>query len=118
MCALCDKCATQACSCCPRALCEQHQVREALNQHAPVFGGDCAMYICPSCQDRLRVMASHMHHRILGQFDMMPQELYTASGDRVSMYVPKTVDPPLSAKDFSTQCYLEDLKAFRKQVFW
>ena len=119
MCALCDKGATQACSCCPRGLCEQHQITEALNQHAPVFVGDCAMYICLICQDRpARMMASHMHHKIIGQFNMMPQELYTASGDRVSMYVPKTVEPPLSAREFSTRCYLEDFRAFTEQVPW
>ena len=84
-----------------------------MNDSAPVFVNDCAMYICHICQARpARVMASCVHIGILNQFDMTQQELYTASGHHVSMYVARTADPPLSARAFSTQCFLKDLDAF------
>ena len=48
-----------------------------------------AMYICHFCQhNAARVASSHIHSGIMSKFDMIPQELYTASGEMVSMYKP------------------------------
>ena len=114
---MCEKQAMQACSCCPRALCEDHRTKEAQSLSTPVFVSDCAMYICHICQhNTARVASSHIHHGIMNQFDMIPQELYTASGEMVSMYTPKQTGPAVDARTFSTNCFNEDLAMFKAQV--
>ena len=116
-CDVCEKQATQACSCCPRALCEDHKVNEAWNLSAPVFFSDCAMYICHFCQhNAARVASSHIHSGIMSKFDMIPQELYTASGEMVSMYKPKQEGPAVDVRTFSTDCFNKDPITFKTQV--
>ena len=114
---MCEKQATQACSCCHRALCEDHKVKEACNLFAPVFFGDCAMYICYFCQhNAARVASSHIHSGIMSKFDLIPQELYTASCEMVSMYKSKQEGPAVDARTFSTDCFNKDLITFNIQV--
>ena len=113
----CEKNATQACSCCPRALCDAHTVKEAQNLSTPVFVSDCAMYICHLCQhNTARVASSNIHYGIMSKFDMIPQELYIASGEMVSMYKPKQTGPAVDARTFSTDCFNDDLTLFKTQV--
>ena len=45
----------------------------------------------------------------LSEFDMIPQELYTASGEMVSMYKSKQEGPAVNAGTFCTDCFNKDL---------
>ena len=75
------------------------------------------MYICCFCQhNTARVASTHMHHGIMSEFAMIPQELYTASGEMVSMYKSKQGGPAVDARTFSTDCFEKDLTTFRTQV--
>jgi len=76
----------------------------------------CQMFICSFCQHNTpRVMASHTHHSILGTDNMIAQELYTASGKWVSMYIAGP-GPALSARAFSARCFQQDLNDYRSKV--
>lgn len=113
---MCDKKPVQACSCCPKAFCSDHIVSEAVNADHPIcHSGGCQMFICNFCQyNPERVNASYLHLVCLSQ-GCYPQELYTASGLWLSMYM-KGGGPPLSARDFSAQCFQQDLAAFEEKV--
>ena len=63
-----------------------------------------------------RIAASKQHHYVLDQLEMVAQDLYTAAGEWVSKYRPKKEGAVVSAKTFSTQCFLEDSAAYRTQV--
>ncbi|DBA82208.1 TPA: hypothetical protein ACH3X1_007190 [Trebouxia sp. C0004] len=66
------------------------------------------------CQhNEQRVAASHIHAQVLAE-GWLPQELYTASGDWVSMYV-KNTETQMTAKEFSARCFRADLTAFAQQ---
>ena len=112
---MCAKEPIQACSCCPKSFCPDHAVAEARNAMHPIIYGRCEMFICNFCQynsDRIR--ASHVHTTCLQQ-NCYSQELFTASGVWVSMYL-KNPGPPLTAKAFSEQCFRQDLVDFEQKV--
>ena len=113
-CSLCEQPTVQTCSCCPQSFCLQHQMKEALGV---IVIGDCHMFVCHFCHlHPHRIAASNMHHHILDQFDMVAQELYTAVGEWVSKYRPKAEGAVVSARTFSTKCFLEDIASYRAQV--
>ena len=112
---MCSKKPIQACSCCPKAFCADHAVSEARNAKHPITYSKCEMFICNFCQyNSDRIQASHIHIDCLEQ-GCYSQELFTANGLWLSMYL-KNPGPPLSAKDFSAQCFRQDLADFEQKV--
>ena len=105
----------QACSCCPKSFCTDHAVAEAHNAMHPISYGKCEMFICNFCQyNSDRIGASHVHTACLQQ-NCYSQELFTANGLWLSMYL-KNPGPPLTAKAFSAQCFKQDLVDFEQKV--
>lgn len=114
---MCDEQPVQACACCPKGFCQQHAVQEASNVSDPVFddSGRCELVICNYCQQNTaRIQASYMHDIVTSAWGYHAQELYTASGLWLSMYTKQA--ELLSARDFSTQCYRQDMARFEQEV--
>lgn len=113
---MCEQRPVQACSCCPKAFCASHAVSEAYNaQHPIVNSGGCQMFVCNFCNyNPDRIKASYVHAFCLDQ-DCYPQDLFTADGLWVSKYLKNPV-PPLSAVEFTAQCYVRDLTTFEYKV--
>ena len=113
---MCNKKPIQACSCCPKAFCPDHVVCEAVNAEHPIsHSGGCQMFICNFCQlNPNRVNASYLHIGCLSQ-GCFPQQLFTASGLWLSMYL-KGRGPPLTAHEFSARCFKRDLADFEQKV--
>lgn len=115
VCCMCANQPIQACSCCPKGFCADHAVSEAHNAMHPISYGKCEMFICNFCQyNSDRIQASHTHAACLNQ-DCYPQELFTADGLWLSMYL-KNPGPPLTVDDFCAQCYRRDLAVFEQKV--
>ena len=113
---MCNKKPIQACSCCPKAFCPDHVVSETANAEHPIsHSGGCQVFICNFCQlNPNRVNASYLHVGWLSQ-GCFPQELFTASGLWLSMYL-KGKGPPLTAHEFSARCFKRDLADFEQKV--
>ncbi len=87
-------------------------VSEALNAQNAKY---LSYFICDFCQHNpLRIEASYTHKAICDR-GYFPQKLYTASGDWVSMYIPGS-GPGVSAKEFSTSCFEQDLRDYENEV--
>ena len=104
----------QTCSCCPRGFCERHAASEAVNAQAQ-DSKYLSYFICDFCQHNpLRIEASYTHKALCDQ-GYFPQELLTAHGEWVSMYMQGS-GPGVSAKEFSTSCFEQDLRDYESKV--